>query len=74
MSPVQIIRSVRLHQVHHALLDIEFSARNNLSGVVDTAEYFGFVGRSHFARHYKNEFTETPRQTLARRYKSEQIF
>jgi AraC-like DNA-binding protein len=74
MSPVQIIRSVRLHQVHHALLDVEFSARNNLNGVVDTAEYFGFVGRSHFARHYKNEFTETPRQTLARRCKSEQMF
>ena len=74
MSPVQVVRSVRLHQVRHALMDVEFSAQNNLNGVVDTAEYFGFVGRSHFARYYKNEFMETPRQTLALRRKSEQIF
>ena len=74
MSPVQVVRSVRLHQVRHALMDVEFSAQNNLNGVVDTAEYFGFVGRSHFARYYKKEFLETPRQTLALRRKSEQIF
>ena len=74
MSPVQVVRSVRLHQVRHALLDVEFSAQNNLSGVVDTAEYFGFVGRSHFAKYYKNEFTETPRQTLALRRKAEHVF
>ena len=74
MSPVQVVRSVRLHQVRHALMDVELSAQNNLNGVVDTAEYFGFVGRSHFARYYKNEFMETPRQTLALRRKSEQIF
>ena len=74
MSPVQVVRSVRLHQVRHALTDVEFSTQNNLNGVVDTAEYFGFVGRSHFARYYKNEFMETPRQTLALRRKSEQIF
>ena len=74
MSPVQVVRSVRLHQVRHALTDVEFSAQNNLNGVVDTAEYFGFVGRSHFARYYKNEFRETPRQTLASRRKSELIF
>ena len=74
MSPVQVVRSVRLHQVRHALTDVEFSARNNLNGVVDTAEYFGFFGRSHFARYYKNEFKETPRQTLALRRKSELVF
>ena len=74
MSPVQVVRSVRLHQVRHALTDVEFSAQNNLNGVVDTAEYVGFVGRSHFARYYKHEFMETPRQTLALRRKSEQIF
>jgi len=74
MSPVQVIRSVRLHQVRHALTDVEFSVQNNLNGVVDTAEYFGFVGRSHFARYYKKEFMETPRQTLAARRKSELIF
>ena len=74
MSPVQLVRSVRLHQVRHALLDVEFSAQNSLNGVVDTAEYFGFVGRSHFARYYKKEFMETPRQTLSRRRKAEMVF
>ena len=74
MSPVQVVRSVRLHQVRHALLDLEFSVEKNLNGVVDTAEYFGFVGRSHFAKYYKSEFMETPRQTLNYRRKAEQIF
>ena len=74
MSPIQVSRSVRLHQVRHALLDVEFSQLHNLNGVVNTAEYFGFVGRSHFTRNYKNEFMETPRQTLARRRNSNQIF
>ena len=74
MSPIQVSRSVRLHQVRHALLDVEFSQLHNLNGVADTAAYFGFVGRSHFSRNYKNEFMETPRQTLALRRKSKQIF
>ena len=73
MSPIQVSRSVRLHQVRHALLDYEFSELHNLNGVVDTAEYFGFVGRSHFARHYKKEFMETPRQTLTLRRKNGRI-
>ena len=74
MSPVQVVRSVRMHQVRHALLDVEFSEKYNLQGVVDTAEYFGFIGRSHFARYYKNEFMETPRKTLTHRRKAEQTF
>ena len=74
MAPVQLIRSVRLHQVHHALLDVEFSEQHNLHGVTEIAEFFGFVGRSHFAKYYKNEFLETPSQTLARRTKAERIF
>ena len=74
MSPVQVVRSVRLHQVRYALLDVEFCIENNLNGVIDTAEFFGFVGRSHFAKHYKNEFKETPRQTLSLRRKAEQVF
>lgn len=66
--------SVRLHQVRHALTDVELSVQNNWNAVVDTDEYFGFVGRSHFPGYYKKEFSETPRQTLAARRKSELIF
>ena len=54
------IRSVRLHLVRHAVLDVEFSVQNNLNGVVDMADSFGFVGRSHCTPYYKNEFKETP--------------
>ena len=35
MSPIQVIRSVRMHQVRHALLDVEFCEQHNLSGVID---------------------------------------
>ena len=74
MSPLQVVRRVRLHQVRHALLDAEFCIENRLSGVSDIAAYFGFVGRSHFARYYKNEFLEMPRQTLSIRRDSQQTF
>ena len=74
MSPLQVVRRVRLHQVRHALLDAEFCIENNVSGVTDIAAYFGFVGRSHFARYYKNEFLEMPRQTLSIRRDSQQTF
>ncbi|MBT65752.1 MAG: AraC family transcriptional regulator [Synechococcus sp. NP17] len=74
MSPLQVVRSVRLHQVRHALMDLEFCTEHGISGVVDAASYFGFVGRSHFARLYKNEFNETPRHTLAKRRLADQAF
>lgn len=74
MSPLQVVRSVRLHQVRHALLDAEFCIENRLSGVSDIAAYFGFLGRSHFSRYYKNEFLEMPRQTLSVRRDSQQTF
>ncbi len=74
MSPIEVVRSVRLHQVRHALLNTEFCIENNLDGVVDIATHFGFVGRSHFARCYKQHFLETPRQTLASRRANEKFF
>ena len=74
MSPLQVVRRVRLHQVRHALLDVEFCIENNISGVTDIASHFGFVGRSHFSRYYKNEFLEMPRQTLSNRRYSQQTF
>ena len=74
MSPVEVVRSVRLHQVRHALLDTEFCMQNNLDGVIDIADYFGFAGRSHFARYYKQQFLETPRQTLVARRHNEKKF
>ena len=46
MSPVQVVRSVRLRQVHHALLDTEFCAINGLQSVSDVSQYFGFASRS----------------------------
>ena len=74
MSPIEVVRSVRLHQVRHALLNTEFCIQNNLGGVIDIANYFGFAGRSHFTRYYKQQFFETPRQTLAARRDGEKHF
>ena len=74
MSPLHVLRSVRLHQVRHALLSAEFCIENNLCGVSDVASHFGFVGRSHFARHYRQEFLEMPRQTLANRRHADHSF
>ena len=36
--------------------------------------YFGIAGRSHFTRCYKQQFLETPRQTLVARRDSEKKF
>ena len=67
MSPVEVVRSVRLHQVRHALINTEFRKKHNLNGVVEIADYFGFASRSHFSRYYKEHFSETPRESLASR-------
>ena len=74
MSPLQVVRSVRLHQVRHALMDTEFCIENNIHGVSDVASYFGFIGRSHFARYYKQEFLEMPSQTLSNRRHADHAF
>jgi len=74
MSPLQVVRSVRLHQVRHALMDIEFCIENNIHSVSDVASHFGFVGRSHFARYYKQEFLEMPSQTLLNRRHADHSF
>ena len=67
MSPVEVVRSVRLHQARHALLDAEFCKNNNLNGVIDIANHFGFSSRSHFSRYYKQCFSESPRQSFSTR-------
>ena len=74
MSPVQVVRSVRLRQVNHALLDTEFCLKNNLFSVSDVAQYFGFASRSQFTKYYKMELMETPGQTLSRRRHEEKNF
>ena len=74
MSPLQVVRFVRLHQVRHALIGLEFCTKHGINGVVDAASYFGFVGRSHFARLYQLEFNETPRHALAKRRLADQVF
>ena len=74
MSPLQVVRSVRLHQVRHALMDTEFCIENNIHSVSDVASHFGFVGRSNFARYYKQEFLEMPSQTLSNRRHADHAF
>ena len=74
MSPVEVVRSLRMRQVNHSLLDTEFCHANGLSSVSDVAQFFGFASRSQFSKYYKIEFLETPGQTLSRRRKDEKFF
>ena len=74
MSPVQVVRSVRLRQANHALSDAEFCLENNLFSVSDVAQYYGFASRSQFTKYYKIELMETPGQTLSRRRHEEKNF
>ena len=74
MSPVEVVRSIRLRQVNHALLDAEFCLTNGLCNVSDVAQYFGFASRSQFTKYYKMEFFETPGKTLSRRRNEEKSF
>lgn len=74
MSPLRVIRIVKLHQVRHALLDAEFCLRNNLYSVSDVSRFFGFASRSHFAKYYRSLFMESPSETLASRRKADKLF
>ena len=74
MPPVQVVRSVRLRQANHALLDTEFCAKNGLQSVSDVSQYFGFASRSQFTKYYKIELMETPGQTIIRRRYKEKFF
>ncbi len=63
-GPMELLRIIRLQQVHHLLRSEQARQRAELHQVCEVAEYFGFRSRGHFARAYQQQFEESPRTTL----------
>ena len=62
LSPLPLMRNVRLERVRKALLSGVHSA-----SVGDVALRYGFPSRGHFSRYYSDLFGELPRETLMKR-------
>lgn len=62
VSPMRLLREMRLHRAHEALLQAERGTR-----VTDVALRWGFSHLGRFGGDYTRVFGETPRQTLAAR-------
>jgi AraC family transcriptional regulator, ethanolamine operon transcriptional activator len=58
-SPARFLRDARLDRARHALAA-------GAANVTEIAGWFGFGELGQFARHYRERFGETPRETLAR--------
>ncbi|WP_231884230.1 helix-turn-helix domain-containing protein [Synechococcus sp. MIT S9504] len=65
-TPLELQRSIRIDRVRHLLLLPESRASQGLTGVGDSAESMGFTSRSHFAKHYLEQYGEQPLDTLTR--------
>ena len=63
-GPMELLRTIRLQQVHSLLRSPEARRQNELHNVSAIAEHYGFRSRGHFARSYRTHFNETPRATL----------
>lgn len=63
-GPMELLRIIRLQQVHTLLRCHETRKSAQLSTVSEVAEHCGFRSRGHFARAYRAHFGETPRTTL----------
>ena len=65
-GPMELLRTIRLQQVHGLLRSQADRQRQGLQQVSDVAAFYGFRSRGHFARAYQDHFAETPRTTLLR--------
>ena len=62
MTPLDYLRRVRLSEAHRELQ----AAAPDATTVTDVSRRWGFTNSSRFAHAYREEFGETPRQTLQR--------
>lgn len=65
LTPLELQRSIRMDRVRQLLLDPALRASLGLTGVGDIAASMGFSSRSHFARLYREQYGEQPRDTFA---------
>lgn len=64
MTPLAVLRDIRLQRCHDALLRSDES-----DSVTEIALRWGFTNRYLFTRYYGNRFGESPQETLLRRRK-----
>jgi transcriptional regulator GlxA family with amidase domain len=62
MTPLDYLRRVRLSEAHRELQ----AATPDATTVTDVSRRWGFTNSSRFAHAYREEFGESPRQTLQR--------
>ena len=65
-GPMELLRTIRLQQVHALLRSPVERDRAGLKQVSEVAAFCGFRSRGHFARAYQEHFAESPRTTLLR--------
>lgn len=65
-GPMELLRTIRLQQVHALLRSPAERDREGLSQVSEVAAFCGFRSRGHFAKAYQEQFAESPRTTLLR--------
>lgn len=65
-GPMELLRTIRLQQVHALLRSPAERDREGLSQVSEVAAFCGFRSRGHFAKAYQDHFAESPRTTLLR--------
>ena len=63
--PTELQRSIRLDLIRQLLLNPKRSLAFGLSSVGAIAAHMGFSSRSHFARHYEQQYNELLQQTLS---------
>jgi AraC-like DNA-binding protein len=69
-TPLELQRSIRMDRVRQLLLEPTYRTSLGLTGVGDVAASMGFTSRSHFARRYREQYGEHPKDTLAQSLRS----
>jgi transcriptional regulator GlxA family with amidase domain len=59
-----------MDRVRQLLLEPTYRTSLGLTGVGDVAASMGFTSRSHFARRYREQYGEHPKDTLAQSLRS----
>ena len=66
VSPMQLLKQIRLQQVQNLLLDRERQQQLGTQSVSSIAKKFGFTAPNHFAHDFRIMFGESPRQAFSR--------
>ena len=65
VSPIQLLKQIRLQQVQNLLMDRERQQQLGTQSISSIAQQFGFTAPNHFARDFRTMFGESPRQTFS---------